>query len=94
MHMTFYAKNIDYRTFFTSVPLVRVHCVFSVEHRHLADWHQLVAKDINYFQHNFQEHHYCLKYFQITFRAKMSIVGVFDGGTLSWGIWGHFSLAD
>ena len=38
-----------------------------------------IAKDLNYFQHKFQEHHYCPNYFQITFRVKMIIVGVFVG---------------
>ena len=52
-----------------------------------------LPKDLNYSQHKFQEHHYWIKFFQISFRAKMSIFDVFDGGALRFGLCCHFSWA-
>ena len=75
-------KKCRFSSVLTGVPKAWVYGVTSVERGHMTDSLQNVAKDLNYYQHKFQEHHQCLKYFQVTFLVKMSMFGVFNKGIL------------
>ena len=64
-------EKCRFSAFLTRVPWVRVYGVTSVERGHLTDENQNVAKDLNYSQHKFQDHHLCLQYFRVTFEKNV-----------------------
>ena len=53
----FSCENIDFRRFWRGVPYIWVYSVTSVERGHLADWYQILAIDLNYFQYKLQDYH-------------------------------------